>query len=176
MNGAVNMNTDTIFSLIDRIGVVVGIIVAIPIFWTWYEVFGSRKRRAEVLRRIRQEPGSRPSVLIVDLLPNRDVRPQVENFCRQQDGLKEIPVERYFIVSRADFIKPDQVPALQNDLRAVAARIMSTGTDVLHCFIAGPVSSGAWVGSEFSNAGFRVLLYQNESGNYVNFGPLRLAH
>lgn len=45
--------------------------------------------------------------------------------------------------------------------------------DSLAGFHGGPVFAAAVVGAEFANASCRVLLYQNEQGQYVNFGPLR---
>jgi hypothetical protein len=164
----------SITDFLDSIGVWLGIGLAVPIVWTWLDVaFGRRYRHRRWRREVSRQAGSRPAILIVDLLPNKDVRTAVEHFRAGQADLRDIPEEHVFVVNRDAWLEPDNAPTLVRDIQSVAAEILRAGADVVHYFHAGPVFAAAVVGAEFANAGCRVLLYQNEQGKYVNFGPLR---
>lgn len=165
---------EALWTTIDRIGIVIGLLLAIPVFWTWYAVtLGARRRQRRVLAEIRRSPGKRPAVLIVDLLVGKDVRAAVELFLVAQPGLAEIPPGRRVFVQRDRLLSPDEMPAFLREVRAVAARLIADGVDTIHYFHAGPAIAAAVVGAEFANSA-RVLLYQHTDGAYLNFGPLRL--
>ncbi len=171
MFDALKSVTDTI---LNPISVWLSLIVSVPIFWTWWDlVIGRRYRHRRWRREVSCHAGVRPAILIVDLLPKKDVRAAVEHFRAGSEELKGIPEEHVFVVSRSNWLEPDDAPGLVQDIQAAAAEILRCGADVLHYFHAGPVFAAAVVGAEFANAGCRVLLYQNEQGHYVNFGPLR---
>lgn len=158
---------------LDPIGVVLGLLALVPIVWTWWDlVFGRRRRERRWFDDIRRRPGKRPAILIVDLLPGRDVRAAVENFRRQDPALAAVPDERIVVIERDTPLTPAALPDLHRELRAAAARLLKAGTDCIHYFHAGPAIAAALVGAEFAN-GARVLLYQHEGGSYRNFGPLR---
>jgi hypothetical protein len=137
-------------------------------------VFGRRRRERRWFADIRRQPGERPAILIVDLLPGKDVRASVENFRRQQPVLMDVPDERIVIVRRDAHLTPQDMPDLHRELRGAAARLLKTGTDRVHYFHAGPAAVAALVGAEFAN-GACVLVYQYGNGSYVNFGPIRPA-
>lgn len=167
--------TDPIMIYLDPVGVVIGVLIAIPVMLTWWEVsFGRRRQQRRWFQEIRRQPGERPSILILDLLAGRDIRASVERFRRAQPGLAEIPEERLFCLARGKPLTPGEMPALHDELRTLAARTITSGTDTLHYFHAGPACAAALVGAEFANA-CRVILYQHsaESGTYLNFGPLK---
>lgn len=160
---------------LDQVGIVVGIVLAVPVLWTWYEtVWGREARLRRVRAGIRSQPGVRPSILIVDLLPGKDVRATVENYRMQIDGLKGIPQERVFLLQRTKWLGPDDMGTLVADMRLRCAEIIAAGTDTLHLFYAGPTIPAALIGCEFGNA-CRTLLYQHGQGQYENWGPLRLG-
>lgn len=162
-----------IMTYLDPVGVVVGILIAIPVFWTWYEVtLGQRRERRRLYRELRTDPGQRPGILILDLLPGKDVLPAVEHFRQTDEVLRAIPPERLFVLARHRALNPQDMAVLQDDLRRLAARAVAQGVDVLHYFHAGPAVAAALVGAELGN-GCRVILYQHHHGNYVNFGPLK---
>ena len=164
----------SITGLLDPVSIWLGVIATVPIFWTWWDVvIGRRFRHRRWRREVSRDAGSRPAILIVDLLPKKDVRAAVDHFRAGSDELQAIPDERIFTVRRNTWLEPDDAPKLVRDVQAVAAEILGSGADVVHYFHAGPVFAAAVVGAEFANAGCRVLLYQNEQGRYVNFGPLR---
>jgi hypothetical protein len=161
-------------TILDPIGVWIGLIVTIPIFWTWWDVvIGRRFRHRRWRREISNNAGARPALLILDLLPKKDVRAAVDRFRAGVDELKAIPDDRIFTLSRSEWLEPDDAPQLVRDIQATASDILGSGADVVHYFHAGPVFAAAVVGAEFANAGCRLLLYQNEQGQYINFGPLR---
>jgi len=160
--------------VLNPLSIWLSVIFAVPIFWTWWDlVLGRRYRHGRWRREVSGQAGSRPAILIVDLLPKKDVRAAVDHFRAGLDDLKRIPDEHIFVVRRDTWLEPDDAPALVQDIQSAAAEILRCGADVLHYFHAGPVFAAAVVGAEFANAGCRVLLYQNEQGHYVNFGPLR---
>ncbi|KOR30083.1 hypothetical protein TI03_00470 [Achromatium sp. WMS1] len=160
--------------ILEPIGIWIGIITTIPIFWTWYDVvWGQQRQRRKWLAQAIQHSGTLPAILIVDLLPGKDVRAAVEHFKIQDPNLRAIPNERIFIVKHDTWLTPKDASQLVAKVRTEAANILDSGADVVHCFHAGPVFAAAVVGAEFANASCRLMLYQNEQGKYINFGPLR---
>lgn len=162
-----------ITEVLDPLGIVLGLLALVPLFWTWWEVvIGRRRRERRWFAEIRRQPGERPALLIVDLLPGKEIRASVENFRLGQPALVDIAEDRIGIVRRDAALRPEDMPRLQEDLRIAAAQLLKAGADCIHCFYAGPAVAAALVGAEFAN-GARVLLYHHEGSGYTNFGPLR---
>lgn len=161
---------------LDPIGIWVGLILAVPVFWTWYDVvIGQRRRYRRWFAEIRREPGQRPAILIVDLKADADIRAQVENFRLGESGLKDIPEERIGRVFRDRPLVLESLPALLAEVRDRSAEFMRQGVDTIHLFYAGPLAPMAMIGAAFGN-GFRVLVYQHRPGSggrYDNWGPLK---
>jgi len=165
---------DFIRNVLDPIGVVVGLVVSIPVFWTWWQVvFGEARLRRRWHIEAREQPGIRPAILIVDLLPAKRIAAQVEHFVAQHETLKTIPLDRRFVLVRDETLTPQDMPDFLESLRAIAARIAASGCDVIHCFYAGPTAAAVCVGAEFANAA-RMLIHQYQEGSYQNFGPIRM--
>jgi hypothetical protein len=159
---------------LDPIGVVVGILIAVPVFWTWWDVvLGAERRRRRWFREACRLPGEAPAILIVDLLPGKDVRTSVERFRSQQEGLREVSAGRVVLVARGDRLGPEDMPKLHEEVRIAAGRFLAMGVDVVHYFHAGPAAIAAIVGAELGNA-CRVIVYQHDTNGYRSFGPLRL--
>lgn len=164
-----------ITTILDPLGVVLGLIALVPLFWTWWEVvFGRRRRERRWFAEIRRQPGERPAILIVDLLPGKAIRASVENYRLGQPALAGIADDRIITVQREHYLTADDMAALHEELRGAAAQLLRVGADCIHYFHAGPAVVAAVTGAEFAN-GAQVLLYQYENGPYTNFGPLR-AH
>lgn len=162
--------------VLDPIGVWLGIVLSVPIIWTWLDlVWGRRRRHKRWHRKASSYAGTIPSVLIIDLLPGLDITATVDHYRAKDEELKMIPQDRVIKVSRDRELTPDDMPKLALDIRDAVAKILRLGTDKLHVFLAGPLCAAAMVGAELSNISCRVLLYQNDkrSSTYVNFGPLR---
>ncbi len=164
---------DFVMTWLDPVGIVIGLGVAVPVFWTWYEVvFGRGWRRRRWYREIRTRPGDRPAILIVDLLAEKDIRASVEQFRQYHELLREVPEDRVFVLRRNKHIGPDDMPRLADDIREAAASLMASGADSIHFFYAGPAAVAALVGAELANVA-RVLVYQHGATGYQCLGPLR---
>ncbi|MCX8049876.1 MAG: hypothetical protein N3A55_09530 [Methylohalobius sp.] len=163
-----------IMTWLDPIGVVVGLILAVPVFWTWYEViFGERRRRRRWFEEVRWHVGARPAILIVDLLPGKDICASVERFRMSQEELRDIPKDRIFVLSREELLRVEAMPELHQALQRIVARLLACGADQVHYFHAGPAVIAALIGAELAN-GPQILVYHHQNGTYQNFGPLRL--
>jgi len=158
---------------VSPIETIFGLITSLAVFWTWWEViFGMEKRRRLIFERARKQHGSNPSILIVDLLANKEADAKIENYCANTEALKNIPKERIFKISRMEWLKPDDAPGLVNELRENAASIIKIGTDTVHLFYAGPVAPVAIIGAEFANI-CNLIIYQHNKTTYENWGPIK---
>lgn len=159
---------------LDPLGIVIGLLLAVPVLWTWYElVLGRQRRYRAYLKQIRRQPGSRPAILIVDLLPHRTIRAAVENFCQQSAVLSAIPPRDVFHLQR-NGLTSSQPESFRKELQRVNGELFARGIDRVHYFHAGPAVSAAMAGAELSNS-CPVLLYQHEGETYHCFGLLHLA-
>jgi DNA-binding transcriptional LysR family regulator len=163
-----------IHTVLDPLSIVIGLVLAVPVFWTWYQVvWGSRRRYRLYLQAIRTTPGQRPAILIIDLLPERNIRAAVENYAQQYSPLRQIPRERVFHLQR-NGLNRLQLDAFQADLRQQVGEMYAQGVDRIHYFHAGPSMAAAMVGAALSNA-CPVLLYHYEGLGYQEFGLLKLS-
>lgn len=166
--------TDFIATYLDPISVVVGLLLSIPVLLTFWEIwFGRRRRERKWLRQIRSESGCRPAILIVDLLPGKDIRAAFEHFRQGDEGLRAIPDDRIIPVRRDERLDPDAMADLAHEIRDASAELIAAGADTIHFFYAGPAVVAAIVGAELANTA-RVLVYQHQPSGYRNFGPLRI--
>ncbi len=158
---------------LDPVGVVIGLLIAVPVLWTWYEiVVGKRRRERRWYREAGRRPGQRPAILIVDLLTGKNIRTSVEHFRQGHEALRQIPADRIVSVNHDSRIAPDDMPELARKIRRAAADLLAAGADTIHLFYAGPTIVAAVAGAELANTA-RVIVYQHEPGEYRNFGPLR---
>lgn len=164
-----------IMQWLDPIGIVVGLIIAVPVFWTWYQViWGERRQNRKVFASIRRNPGNQPTIIILDLLTGRDICTQVENFRRTDKNLRDIPEERIIKVSRDKPLQPEDMPDLHRDLRDAARKVQAFGTDRVHLFFAAPMPAAAVMGAAFASLPVTLYHFDKERGRYVNFGPLHM--
>jgi hypothetical protein len=162
-----------IIDYLNSTAIVFGIIAAIPIFWTWYEVIFGRKRRERNIRiKIMNSQGDRPSILVVDFKPDADIFNQVLQARQQEDLLKNVPIDRIFHFRNDTWLKPDDMFSLVGKLREHLGNIAKAGTDVLYLIYAGPVMPAAIIGAELANS-CRVVLFQHQQGKYINWGMLK---
>jgi hypothetical protein len=165
-------------TILDPLGIVIGLILAIPVFWTWYQVvFGAQRQQRRWLHEISVSPGVRPVILILDLLPGKNIRAAVEQFRQQDAVLKQVPPERIFTLSWNKPLTPATLHDLHQALRRVSHDILNAGTDRIHYFHAGPVAAAASAGAEFAN-GAPVVLYQYDSGLgiYQRIGAMQAGY
>lgn len=166
------MDWDAFWLGLERIGILVGLLAAVPIFWTWWQVvFGERRHRRRWLAEVTRQPGERPGILVIDLLPGKDIAASVRHCIAADAALKEVPQDRFIAVKRDEVLKPEDIDGYAEQLREQVGRLLAAGCDVIHLFYAGPAIGAAIAGAELSN-GPRVLLYHHEQGRYVRFSPL----
>ncbi len=165
-----------VFTYIGPVSTLTGMTLTVPTFGTWWSVtLGRRRRLARMHSAERANPGERPAVLIVGLLPGRDIGPSVHGFLARNPVLATIAPERVEHVRWNDAIVPDHVAAVQDLVHRAVARLLLSGADTLHVFYAGPVATAGMLGAELANTR-RVLMYQQQGGGYVCFGNLRRTH
>ena len=165
-----------IFTWLDPIGIVVGLLLAIPVLWTWYEVtLGQKKRLRRQQARAIKQPGQQPAVLIIDLNTNGQVETAVKKHLSKNAALKDIPADRIYRLCRDTAISPKDMADLRQHIRKLASTMMTAGVDTVHFFYSGPVVVPPMVGAIFSNS-HALMLYQydRDSGDYINFGPALL--
>lgn len=164
---------DFIMNWLDPIGVVIGLIVAVPIFLTWWEVsFGRQRRHRQWFDQARS--GNTPdAVLVVDLLAKEDMKPDVVRFLSGR-GI-EVDDDRIFEFNEHGDVSPDRVPVLVGKLRCVLAEISRLAPGQLHIFYGGPSAFAMVMGAEMANRG-NVHVYQRTHGQYSDWGPVRHVH
>lgn len=156
----------------------IGLLAFLPIVLTFIEVrFGRRWRHNKWFKAIVKSPGTRPAILIVDILMGREIRPQVENFRQSNEALKDIPDDRIFVIDAASIgltsaeISADDMPAFARKINDTVNEMYHAGPDVVHYFHSGPLLTVAPVAATLANS-FRVQMYQWRQG-YECWGPIR---
>lgn len=163
-----------IADVLNPISIVIGIVLAIPIFWTWYDViFGRKKAQRIIEEEIKSRPGKRPSILVVDFKPDSDILNQVLHARQHEELLINVPDDRVFHLKNDTWLKPDDMIGLVEKLRVQLGKIATAGTDVLYFIYAGPVMPASVIGAELANS-CRVILFQHQEGKYVNWGRLKM--
>lgn len=170
------MNALEIWSRIDQIGIVVGLITAVPVFYSAWALWDDRKDNKRKLEAVRKKPGKKPTVLIIDVV-KRDLQPiqaQVENWLLQQDDLKNIQPNSIYVAVFDGELGPDQVDGFIKTIRIEIGKLLATGTDKIHVFIRGPILIGTITGEILANTGAPVFLYHNTRNvsGYENWGQL----
>jgi len=161
-------------NLLNPISIVLSIILAIPVFWTWYEIiFAARRRQKRMLAEINKNPVGISSIFIVDLNPHLNIYNQVIRW-REEDSAIKIPNDRiYPIVRQKDLALSDSIDLI-SEIRKNMAKMAEAGVDTIYLFYSGPVAFAAIVGAELANK-FRVfsMQYHNGKGKYENWGKLK---
>ena len=126
-------------------------------------------------QRMRNVTGRAPAILIVDLLPGRNIAVGAESFAKDNKLLSYIPDDRYFYLrwKEDEAITPESMTLLALRLRQLHDQLIEAKVDVLYFFYGGPAIVSAMVGAEFSNSSFTVILYHHAQGSYINLGPLK---
>lgn len=126
-------------------------------------------------RGMRNITGRAPALLIVDLLPGKNIGVGVESFAKDNITLSSIDKDRYFYLrwNEGESITPDSMTLLATKLRQLHDQIIEAKVDVLYFFYGGPAIVSTMVGAEFANSSFQVILYHHMQGEYINLGPMR---
>lgn len=169
------MDAKQMWQWLDRAGIVIGLIVSAPVFYSAWAIWDQRKKKKRQLKEIRKKPGNRPSVLIIDVRKpgSASIQPQVENWLRSNDKFKGLPVEAIAIAEfNGEMTSRDMTP-FAAEIRKQIGKIMASGTDRVHVFMRCPLPVAASTGEILSNSGCPVILYHNQlNTGYENWGLL----
>ncbi len=157
---------------IDPIGIWFGILTTVPIVWSWVLLTRETRRRSVLYEQIRREPGNRPAILILDLLPQHDIGAAVENYRQQNEDLAAIPKQRIITVRHHRTLVANGMHWLHRELRQAIGQLSRMGVDRVHLFVSGPLPVAAVAGAHLANS-FQVTLYHWQGGTYENWGPLK---
>jgi hypothetical protein len=137
--------------------------------------FYNELRHERWFKRIRNITGRAPALLIIDLLPGKNIGVGVEAFASDNQILSMIDKDRYFYLRwrEDESIVPESMRLLSNRLRQLHEQLIEAKVDVLYLFYGGPAIVATMIGAEFANSSFHVILYHHSQGEYVNLGPLR---
>jgi hypothetical protein len=157
---------------LDGLSIIVGLMTAIPIFWTWYSLTWGQKRKEKrwTQNAIKNIHGKIHCVLIVDLLPNKDIKTPVLRYIKQNDQLKDIPDEHVFQINHETTTTPDNLTELAKELQSTHKSLQQLGADSIHLFFAGPGIAATLIGTEFGNS-IPMYLYHYDK-TYQNYGPM----
>ncbi len=159
---------------LDPINSLIGLATTLIAGFTAVMVWREGQRARYWWREIRSQPGHRPAILILDLLPERNVRAQVENFRQRQEALRNVPDDRVITIQRNTKLVPEHMPELQKEIRRKVGQLSDAGVDRVHVFLAAPQPAAATIGATLANVPTTLYHFDAELGTYVNYGPLRL--
>lgn len=163
-------------SYLDPIGIWIGLILAIPVFSTWLMLLKERRQKKKTWEQAKKSRGNNPAVLIVDILPGKNISANIKQYLNSNNDLKEIADKRIITLSWNKPLKPEDMSDFALELRKKISEIYNTGADRIHLFFGGPYSAATIVGSELAN-NMPTILYQYDivEGEYKSFGPLKLV-
>ena len=159
--------------LLDPINSLIGLATTIIAGFTGFLVWRESRRHRRWWQEIRQQPGKRPAILVLDLLPGVNTRAQVENFRQQQEHLRDIPDDRIAVVERQEKLLPEHMPDLQRELHEKVNLLKAAGADRIHLFLAAPQPATAVAGAILASSATTLYHHDRELGTYVNYGQLR---
>jgi hypothetical protein len=159
---------------LQPIDTAVSLLNTVFIFITfWVVTFGRKRRIKKIFQSLRSEQGSKPGILMIDLVRTADISADVERFRLSDAVLKEIPRERIFKIERSKDLSSADILSLVEEIRKARRFFSGEAVDVIHFFYGGPVIIPALVGAEFNS--LRMTLYQRNvhTSSWDNWGPLR---
>lgn len=154
------------WDLIEKFSVIFGIILSVPVVWSWFILLGSKKRQKILIKTLEKSPGNRPAYLLVDIGKGESEN-QVISFLSSQGvtGVKPVTISY-------EQVTKDDLQNLVEKLQEIKGKSMESGVDRFHIFYKGPVAFAMIVGEVFSNTPATVYHYDLKSGKYESWGPL----
>lgn len=154
-----------IISYLDPIGVVVGLLLAVPVIWSWGILLGNRRRQREIIKNIQNTTGDRPMALVVSV-GTGEVTSQVAAYLHDNKLEMEIKSLCFSALTK------DKVSDFVTTLRKVRAELMEKGVGKVHLFYFGPVIGALLVGDVFSNGAVSIYYFHRDKAAYECWGPL----
>jgi hypothetical protein len=155
-----NFSWDTV----DKIGIVVGLLLALPVFWSWVILLGQKKRQKRILQSLSQSSGEMPVAVVVDIGPE-EIKNQVVAF------LKKSAMDMELLAVSAKRLDKENLQDFVADLHRVKAQAMEKGADRFHLFYRGPVPGALIAGGVFSNT-VTTIYHLDKGVGYESWGPL----
>lgn len=152
---------------LDAIDVVLGLLIAIPVLWTcWSLVFGRQRSAQRQYRALLQDPsGLRHGVLIVNLLPDKDVAGALQTHRTSEPTLLQIPDSSVLSLHRAQVPRSDQDHDYAIEVRRLIAELIAKCVGTIHLYFAGPRMSPA-LHDAILATGVRVFVYHYRRGSH----------
>jgi hypothetical protein len=169
------MSSDAIWQFLDRAGIIIGIVMFAPVLYSAWALMMERRRKKIRIEKIRSTPGSRPSVLIVDVKKpdTESMRAQVENYLRSGTTSIVVPDEAIFLAEYNGIMNSKDMDKFMIEVRKKVGKAVAYGTDKIHLFMRGPFPVIASVGEYLSNSNARIILHHSQPGEgYQNWGLL----
>ena len=150
---------------IQNVEAFIGVILAIPVFWSWYILLGNKRRQKQLIKSLEVATGDRPIAISIDLMPGESEN-QALMFLKKQNLDMEL-----FKITR-EMLRKDEIQDLVLELYKIKADAMSKGADRIHLFYRGPVIGALIVGEVFSNTAVTIYHFDKNTGCYESWGPL----
>lgn len=150
---------------VDRFGIIIGLLVAVPVFWSWGILLTQKRRQRQLLKRLEKISGDRPLAVSIDLMPG-------ESGNQALLYLKKQGLDMEFLKVTREQLDKEGLQNFIEELHKVRAEAMMKGADRLHLFYRGPVVGAMLVGEVFSNTAATIYHFDKNLGTYENWGPL----
>lgn len=154
---------------IDQLATAIGIVTAIPVFWSWFILLGYRRRQVALIESITRSPGDRPMALAISIARDAtpiDISNQVRAFLADQGMQMEVASLPWPVLS------VDKTTDYVAELRKMRAKLIERGVGQVHLFYMGPVVGALLAGDVFSNGAVQIYYHNQGTGNYEKWGPL----
>lgn len=153
---------------LDKIGIVVGLLLSVPVFWSWTILLGQKRRQKRILRSLERNPGDNPVAVLIDIGPE-EIQNQVIAFLKKSGTnmeLLKVSIKKLEKEKLQDFV---------DDLHKIMAQAMEKGADRFHLFYKGPVAGALLVGEVFGNT-VTTIYHLDKSIGYESWGPLHRTY
>lgn len=150
---------------IDKLGIIIGIIASIPIFWSWTILLGYRRRQRQIIKSLEKKSGDRPIAISIDLMPG-------ESKNQVMLSLKTLGMDMEILKLTQERLNKDSLQDFVDGLHRLKADAMAKGTDRIHLFYRGPIVGALIVGEVFSNIAVTIYHFDKSTGTYESWGPL----
>lgn len=160
---------ESIWSVVDRIGIVIGLTITVPIFWSWYLLVTTKRRQKTFIKSLEKLSGNRPAAVLIDIGVG-DSENQVIAYLKEKN-LDVVPLK-----INIEKLQKDELQSFVEKLHAIKAGAMSKGADRLHLFYKGPVVGALIVGEVFSNTAVTIYHFEKTTGSYESWGSLHRSY
>lgn len=150
---------------IERTDAIVGLILAVPVFWSWYILIGSRRRQKQLIKSLETMSGDRPVAVSIDLMPGESENQAIMYLKKHNLDMELLKITR-------EMLNKDDLQNFVEELHKIKAEAMAKGADRIHLFYRGPVVGAMIVGEVFSNTAVTIYHFDKNTGLYESWGPL----